>query len=61
MHPATHLKLNILLNLTILILVILSLALPHWITFKDNIYSLTGMDMANLGGWQTYADFKQKC
>lgn len=61
MSPETHIKLNIGVNFLVLILVILSLSIPHWITFKDTTYSLTGMNFEDLGGWQTYADFKQKC
>jgi hypothetical protein len=58
---STGVKINIGLQVLILALVVSSLSIHSYFTFKSRTHSVTGVDMGKYGGWQSYTEFDKKC
>ena len=59
--PIYHMRLNAILNVVVLGLMIWSSLTMHWFSYKGSEYSLTGINLKEAGGWQTYSKFKVRC
>lgn len=59
--PLLHLRLNTLLNALVLGLMIAAANIEPWFAYKGTQFSLVGLNMEDLGGWQGFGDFAVRC